>query len=57
MPAILKLVSDKLLHPNQLIEKEVMLEEGAKILMDTDNQSPLGMAMITKFDDVPPSRY
>ena len=57
MPEILKLVSDKLLHPKKLIEREVTLEEGAKVLMDMDNQSPLGMVMITKFGDVPPSRY
>lgn len=57
MPEILKLVSDKLLHPNQLIEKEVTLEEGANILMAMDDQSPLGIVMITKFDDVPASRY
>ena len=57
MPEILKLVSDKLLHPKKLIEREVTLEEGAKVLMDMDNQSPLGMVMITQFGDVPPSRY
>ena len=57
MPAILNLVQSKKLDPKKLIEREVTLEEGAKTLMSMDNGSPIGMVMITQFDNVPNSRY
>jgi len=57
MPAILSLVKNKKLDPKKLIEREVTLEEGAQTLMSMDNGSPIGMVMITQFDNVPNSRY
>ena len=57
MPDILSLVQSGRLDPKKLIEKEVSLEDGAQALMDMDHGSPVGMVMITKFSDSPPSRY
>jgi alcohol dehydrogenase len=49
LPDLLNLVKSGKLNVKKLIEKEVTLEEGAKALMDMDSQSPLGMTVITKF--------
>lgn len=50
MENILKLVSQRKLQPNLLVEREVSLEIGIKALMDMDYDSPLGITMITNFN-------
>ncbi|KAL7537583.1 hypothetical protein ACHAWF_005824 [Thalassiosira exigua] len=57
IPAILSLVEDGRLDPKKLIGREVTLEEGARALMDMDRGSPIGMVMVTKFTEMPASRY
>ena len=52
---LLKLVEDGTLNVKQLVEREVSLEEGVKVLMEMDGKSPLGMTMITQFDDGGPN--
>jgi len=49
LPSLLNLVKAGRLDVKKLIEKEVTLEEGVQALMNMDNESPLGMTMITKF--------
>ena len=57
MPAILSLVESGRLDPKRLVEREVTLEEGAKVLSDMDKGSPTGIVMITQFSEEPLSRY
>ncbi|KAL9187531.1 hypothetical protein ACHAXT_001634 [Thalassiosira profunda] len=57
MPAILSLVESGRLDPKRLVEREVTLEEGAKVLTDMDKGSPTGIVMITQFVEEPLSRY
>ena len=58
LPDLLKMVAnDPKLDPCQLVEREVTLAEGCRALESMDQQSPLGMVMITKFTDgLPNSR-
>jgi alcohol dehydrogenase len=51
LPILLNLVASKRLHPGRLVEKEVSLAEGALILEDMDYCSPLGITMITRFQN------
>jgi alcohol dehydrogenase len=51
LPDLLELVSSGKLDPSVLVEKEVTLEEGCQALMGMDQASPLGMVMITKFNN------
>lgn len=51
LPDLLEMVSMGKLDPAVLVEKEVTLEEGCQALMEMDKASPLGMVMITKFND------
>lgn len=51
LPDLLHLVAIKRLQVKKLIEKEVGLKEGVRALMDMDQKSPLGMTVITSFDD------
>ena len=48
---ILHLIESDILSVNKLVEQEVILEEGARSLMAMDRTSPIGMAIITRFDD------
>jgi len=50
LPNLLELIQQGRLDLKALIEKEVTLEEGAQVLMNMEQSSPLGMTMITKFD-------
>lgn len=49
LPKLLDLVASGVLDPSLLVEKEVTLEEGAKVIEDMDYGSPLGVTMITNF--------
>jgi alcohol dehydrogenase len=52
LPELLELVANTpSLDPCQLVQAEVSLEEGCKALEAMDRESPLGMVMITNFDD------
>ena len=51
LPNLLDLVRDGKLQVRKLIEKEVNLREGVEALMAMDHQSPIGITVITKFDD------
>jgi alcohol dehydrogenase len=51
LPHLLHLVDTGKLPVKKLIEKETSLEEGAKILMNMDKESPLGMTVITRFNE------
>jgi len=51
LPDILRLVESGKLPVKKLVGKEVSLEEGVDLLMAMDRKSPLGMAIITKFDN------
>jgi alcohol dehydrogenase len=51
LPDILSLVESGILPVKKLVGKEVTLEQGSKLLMAMNSQSPLGMAVITRFDD------
>ena len=51
LPDLLHLVKIGKLEVKKLIENEVSLAEGAKALMAMDTESPLGMTVITRFDD------
>lgn len=51
LPNLLQLVHTGKLKVKKLIEREVNLKEGAEALMAMDDQSPLGMTVITSFDD------
>ena len=51
LPNLLQLVHTGKLKVKKLIEREVNLKEGAEALMAMDEQSPLGMTVITSFDD------
>ena len=48
-PKVIDLVSSQKLDPKILIENEVDLKTGAKILESMDTTSPLGITMITNF--------
>lgn len=50
LPHLLNLVKEKKLNVASLIERECSLEEGARVLMDMDRSSPLGITMITQFE-------
>lgn len=51
LPHLLHLVDTGKLPVKKLIEKETDLEEGAKVLMNMDKESPIGMTVITRFDE------
>ena len=51
LPDLLELVRSDKLNVENLVEREVSLEEGVQALMDMDQKSPLGLLMITRFDD------
>ncbi len=51
LPDLLQLVATKKLDVKKLIEQESTLTEGAEALMAMDHGSPLGMTMITTFDE------
>jgi alcohol dehydrogenase len=51
MEHILELVSLGKLQPKLLVQQEVSLEIGVKALMDMDYDSPLGITMITEFNE------
>jgi len=51
LPDILRLVESGILPVKKLVEKEVTLEEGTRLLMAMDRTSPIGMAVITRFDN------
>lgn len=51
LPDLLQLVQTKKLDVSKLIGDEVTLKDGAEALMAMDHGSPLGMTMITKFDE------
>lgn len=50
LPDLLDLVATNKLDPAVLVERQVDLEEGARVLMEMDRHSPLGMTVITKFN-------
>mmetsp|Transcript_16406 Transcript_16406/g.33824 ORF Transcript_16406/g.33824 Transcript_16406/m.33824 type:complete len:382 (-) Transcript_16406:90-1235(-) len=56
LPNLLKFVQTGKLPVSQLIEKEVDLREGVEALMAMDHKSPLGITVITRFDDARGSR-
>lgn len=49
MSTILNLVERKVLCPAKLVDRQVSLEEGVKILTEMSTKSPLGVVMITSF--------
>jgi len=51
MPLILDLVKRRVLQPSRLVHEKVNLREGAKAIEDMDFGSPLGITMITQFED------
>ena len=51
LPTLLHYVQTGKLPVRELIEKEVNLREGVEALMAMDRGSPLGMTIITRFDD------
>jgi alcohol dehydrogenase len=51
MENIIQLVSLGKLQPKLLVQQEVSLEIGIKALMDMDYDSPLGVTMITEFNE------
>mmetsp|Transcript_18213 Transcript_18213/g.39707 ORF Transcript_18213/g.39707 Transcript_18213/m.39707 type:complete len:380 (-) Transcript_18213:124-1263(-) len=51
LPDLLNFVQSGKLQVRNLIEKEVNLSEGLEALMAMDTQSPLGITVITRFDD------
>jgi alcohol dehydrogenase len=48
-PAILAMVAEGRLRPEELIERECSLGEGAKAIMAMEGGSPLGITMVTSF--------
>ena len=50
MPRVLAMVASGKLRPQDLIEREVDLEEGARAIAAMDDGSPLGMTMVTSFE-------
>ena len=48
-PAILELVRRGVLRPEQLVEREVGLAEGAAAIEAMDGGSPLGITVVTDF--------
>ena len=57
LPDLLHLVAtDPTMDPSLLVERCVSLEEGTRALMEMDKQSPLGIVMITNFNDSSSSR-
>lgn len=51
LPDLLDLVNNGTVDPRRLVHAEVTLEEGCRALEAMDRESPLGMVMITKFND------
>ena len=51
LPILLNLVRSGKLPVRKLIEKKVGLREGVEALMAMDHHSPLGITVITRFDD------
>lgn len=51
LPTLLNFVQSGKLPVRKLIEKEVNLREGVEALVAMDNKSPLGITVITRFDD------
>jgi alcohol dehydrogenase len=51
LPNLLDLVRNGKLQVRKLIEKEVSLRQGVEALMAMDRHSPLGITVITHFDD------
>ena len=51
LPDLLELVKTGKLPVKKLIQKEVSLIDGVQALMAMDHESPLGMTVITRFDD------
>lgn len=51
LPNLLDFVQSGKLQVKQLVEKEVSLREGVGTLMAMDKCSPLGIIVITRFDD------
>eukprot|EP00536_Pseudo-nitzschia_multiseries_P003152 jgi/Psemu1/185204/e_gw1.47.118.1 len=51
LPDLLDFVESGKLQVRKLIEKEVNLREGVEALMAMDRHSPLGITVITRFDD------
>ena len=49
LPNLLNMVATRQLDPSQLVEQQVSLEEGVRVLQDMDHKSPLGITMITNF--------
>ena len=50
MDKILEMVVAGTLQPEKLIEREVSLSEGVKVLRKMSEESPTGVVMITRFD-------
>ena len=46
-PSILQMVVDGKLRPEELVEREVSLAEGAAAIMEMDHGSPVGITMVT----------
>lgn len=51
LPDLLSFVESGKLRVRELVEKEVNLREGVEALMAMDRESPLGITVITRFDD------
>jgi alcohol dehydrogenase len=49
LPRLLDLIAEGSIDPSVLVERQVSLEEGAQVLMDMDQGSPLGITVITRF--------
>ena len=49
LETLLELVRDGRLDVEQLVERRVSLEEGARAIMQMDEKSPLGITMVTRF--------
>ena len=52
LPDLLHFVRSGKLQVKKLIGKEVSLREGVAALMAMDRYSPLGITVITRFDDI-----
>ena len=51
LPKLLNMVASGQLDPARLVEREVSLASGAKVIEDMDHGSPLGITMITQFSE------
>jgi len=56
LPGLLDMVAQGGLDPGRLVEREVTLAEGAQAIQDMDKGSPLGITMVTKFNQLVESK-